>query len=130
MQAGGKRAARSPSGFSDRLLDGLASSFFGADTDTLFEGCHKYLAITNLAVTVFGALEDGLDCGLDEFLIAGDVQANLAEKGRGNLLPPIEIYLFRPPPSGAAANRNSIDLSLDEFFANLVQLVGLDNRCH
>ncbi len=52
-------------------LDGLPSAFLSADANTLFECGHKYLAVANLSVAVFGTLEDGLDRRFYKLLIPG-----------------------------------------------------------
>src|SRR5690606_14454629 len=83
------------------------------------------LPVADFARAVLRAGEDGVDGGLYEFIVAGDVDAHLRQQFRGIFLPAVEVGFLGATAPGAAADRDAVNLIANQRFAHFVELVRL-----
>jgi hypothetical protein len=112
------------------FLNGFITPLFSADSNALLKRCHKNLAVSDLAIIVLGRPEYGINGHLCKFIITGNVQTDLADQGRGNLLASIQVALFCATASRASTDRDAVDLCFNQGFTHLIQFVWLNNGCH
>ncbi len=83
--------------------DGFAPAFFGANADALLQVCDEDLTVADRPPVVLAAGENGVDGCLDEFVVAGDVDADLGDQVGDDALAAIERLIGLPATVAATA---------------------------
>src|SRR5262245_46757752 len=74
--------------------DCLAAAFAGADADALFEWQDEDFSVAHFALLAgTGAFDDGLDRGLNELLVHGDLQLHLPQQVHFELVAAVNLGL-------------------------------------
>ena len=75
-------------------LDRFGATFAGTNTDAIVHRQDKDFSIANLTLfAATAAFNDRVDRGLDEFVVHGDLQLDLAEQVDGDLVATISVTL-------------------------------------
>ena len=75
-------------------LDRFGATFAGTNTDAIVHRQDKDFSIANLTLfAATAAFDDRVDRGLDEFVVHGDLQLDLAEQVDGDLVATISVTL-------------------------------------
>src|SRR5262249_10292887 len=110
-------------------LDGLGPALAGADADAVLQGEDEDLAVADAALGAGAAgLDDGVDGGLDEVLVDGDLELDLAEQVDGQLVAAVDLGLALLPAEALDVDDGQAeDLDLGEGLLDLLQLAGLND---
>ena len=98
------------------LLDRFAAAFAGADADAVVQRQDEDLAVADFAALAgAAAFDDGVDRGLDEFFVDGDLQLHLAEQVDGELVAAIDLGVpFLPAEALHVHHRQAKDFDLGQ----------------
>ena len=75
-------------------------------------------------------IENGIDRGVDEFLIHGDFEFHLRDQVGYHHQPAVDFGIFLPAVAVHTNDRDARDSRSDERFAHFVELVFLYNGCN
>lgn len=117
---------------SPRDLDGFRPAFPGTDANAFVHRQHKDLAVSNFALlTRSAAANDGVDGGLHELLVDGDLKLDLPGQIHRELPTAIEFRLALLSPKPLAVHDGQAKhLYLGEGRFDFFQLAGLDYGNH
>jgi hypothetical protein len=108
-----------------------AAAFFRANANAIFQRRDKNLPIPDIPIPMLGGFQDGLDSNFDEWIIAGNVQADFGDEiGHDQLAAEHILTLILAlvlPMASNSTDGDARDFSFDQRFAHFVEFIGLDD---